>query len=192
MAEFEKLINIDLKLQNNKEEITKIKDYNSYLFESLYTIQQYYGLFKFIDIIFVIIEFIQLMAFPMDKIFNNTWDDNWVKTIGNFFFFFQLIYLWSRTSFFIVTYILICIYIMILILFFLHITVKSIASKPKSKIVIKGIVLMLQLLAIIQIPFLRTLFSVFSCDNDALEISKEIECKSVIHIVLIIILLYLK
>ena len=187
MAEFEKLINIDLKLQNNKEEIAITKDFKSYLFESLYTIQEYYGIYKFIDIIFVIIEFIQLMAFPMDTVFNKTWGDNWVKTIGNFFRFFQLIYLWKATTFFIITYILICIYIIVLISFFLHITVKSISAKPKSNIVIKGIVLMLQLLAIIQIPFLRTLFSVFSCDNDALEISKEIECKSVIHIVLIII-----
>ena len=94
MAEFEKLINIDLKLQNNKEEIAITKDFKSYLFESLYTIQEYYGIYKFIDIIFVIIEFIQLMAFPMDKVFNKTWGDNWVKTIGNFFRFFQLI--WTK------------------------------------------------------------------------------------------------
>ena len=90
MAEFEKLINIDLKLQNNKEEIAITKDFKSYLFESLYTIQEYYGIYKFIDIIFVIIEFIQLMAFPMDTVFNKTWGDNWVKTIGNFFRFFSI------------------------------------------------------------------------------------------------------
>ena len=47
MAEFEKLINIDLKLQNNKEEIAITKDFKSYLFESLYTIQEYYGIYKF-------------------------------------------------------------------------------------------------------------------------------------------------
>ena len=112
MAEFEKLISIDLQYQHLKEDITTVKkDFKSYLFEALYLIQQYYGLNKFIDIIFTIIEFIQLMAFPMDKVFNKTWDDTWVKTVGNFFRFFQLTCLWNRTSFYIISYIISCIYI---------------------------------------------------------------------------------
>ena len=90
MAEFEKLINIDLHLQHLIEDITTVKkDFKSYLFKALYLIQQYYGLNKFIDIIFTIIEFIQLMAFPLDKVFNKTWGDTWVKTVGNFFDFFN-------------------------------------------------------------------------------------------------------
>ena len=113
MVEFEKLIDIDLQILHHKEEIVQTNSFKLYLFESLYSIQQYYGLYKFIDIIFTIIEFIQLMAFPMDKVFNNSWGDYWVKTIGNFFRFFQLIYLWNGTTFFIATYILICIYSML-------------------------------------------------------------------------------
>ena len=188
MVEIEKLINIDLHIQNNnEEELTITKDLKSLLFKALYEIQQYYGLYKFIDIIFSIFEFIQLMAFPMDKVFNKSWGNNWVNTIGNFFNYFQLIHLWNGTTFFIITYIITCIYIIILISFFCHIIIKSISSKKKSKIIIKGLALMLQLLSVISIPFLRTLFSIFTCENESLKISKEIECKGVIHYILIII-----
>ena len=159
MAEFEKLIDIDLQIQHLKEEIIQTQSFKLYLFEALYSIQEFYGLYKFIDIIFVIIEFIQLMAFPMDKVFNKTWGDNWVKTIGNFFRFFQLIYLWNGTSFFIITYILICIYIIILLSLFFHIMIKY--TLVKSKILLEGIAMMLQLLIILNIPFLRTLASVY-------------------------------
>ena len=47
MAEFEKLINIDLKIQNQKEYISMVDGFKLYLFEALYAIQQFYGLHKF-------------------------------------------------------------------------------------------------------------------------------------------------
>ena len=186
MTEYEKLINIELKLQHQKEEIIQTKSFKLYLFETLYSIQQYYGKYKFMDILFVIVEFIQLMAFPMDKAFNKTWsDNNWVKAIVNFFRFFQLFYLWFGSNFFIISYILICIYIIILLSLFVHIMIKN--ALVKYKILIEGIAIMIQLLIILNIPFMRILSSVFSCENDTLEMTKEIKCKSVIHIVLIII-----
>ena len=187
MAEFEKLIELDLQIRHHNEKIVFNEGFKLYLFESLYSIQQYYGLYNFLDLIFTIFEFIQLMTFPMDKVFNKSWGDNWVNIIGNFFNYFQLIHLWNGTTFFIITYIITCIYIIILISFFCHIIIKSISSKKKSKIIIKGLALMLQLLSVISIPFLRTLFSIFTCENESLKISKEIECKGVIHYILIII-----
>ena len=84
MAEFEKLINIDLKIQNQKEYISMVDGFKLYLFEALYSIQQFYGLHKFWDTLFIIFEFIQMMAFPMNKIFDESWGETWVKTIGNF------------------------------------------------------------------------------------------------------------
>ena len=185
MADFEKLIYINLQTQLDKEETTITKGFKLHLFETLYSIQQYYGLHKFIDIIFIIIEFIQLMAFPMDKVFNKSWGDTWVNTIGNFFRYFQLAYIWNGTSFFIFAYILICIYIILLLSLFFYILLKY--KYIKSKIKIKGIAMMFQLLVILNIPFLRVLTSVFSCENDVVEISQEIKCKSTIHIILILI-----
>ena len=52
MAEFEKLIELDLQIRHHKEKIVFNEGFKLYLFESLYSIQQYYGLYKFIDIIF--------------------------------------------------------------------------------------------------------------------------------------------
>ena len=185
MADFEKLIDIVLQTQYHKEEKSINEGFKLYLFEALYSIQQFYGLYKFLDIIFIIIEFIQLMAFPMDKAFDKSWGDTWVNTIGNFFRYFQLMHLWHGTSFSIIAYILTIIYIIILLSLFLNILIKY--NTVKSNVIIIGITIMLQLLIILNVPFLRTLFSVFSCENDVVVLYQEIKCKSVTHIILIII-----
>ena len=92
MADFENLINIDIEVAHQNEDLTEVKGIKYRLFEALYAIQQYHGRYKFWDILFTIIEFIQLMAFPMDKSFDESWGKTWVKTIGNFFRYFQLLY----------------------------------------------------------------------------------------------------
>ena len=46
---------------------------------------------------------------------------------------------------------------------------------------------MFQLISLLNIPILKTLFSITLCKNDFLEVSNEIKCKSGIHIILIII-----
>ena len=185
MAEFEKLIDVDLQIQHLKEETILTKGFKLYFFEALYSIQQYYELYKFLDITFIIIEFIQLIAFPLDKAFNINQSDLWNKSIGNIFRFFQIIYLWNNSSFFMATYILICIYIIILLSLFLHILIHN--KLIKSNVIIIVISIMIQLLILLNIPFLRALFSVFSCQNDSVETYQEIKCKSIIHIILIII-----
>ena len=185
MADFERLIDVELKIQHLKEEEVSTNGFKLYLFEALYSIQQYFGIYKFLDLTFIIIEFIQLIAFPMDKTFNINQSNLWAKTIGNFFRYFQLTYLWNNSSFFIIAYILICIYIIILLSLFLHILIKN--KLIKSNAIMIVIAIMIQLLIILNIPFLRTLFAVFSCHNNSVEIYQEIKCKSIIHIILIII-----
>ena len=92
MNEENKLINIDLQIQQNKDNIDIAQGFKLYLFEALYLVQQYHGNYKFIEIILTIFEFLQLMAFPFDKVFNETWGVHWIKTIGNYFRFTQLPY----------------------------------------------------------------------------------------------------
>ena len=185
MNEEDKLINVNLQIEQNKEDITIVQGFKLYLFEALYLIQQFHNRYKFIDILLTIFEFIQLMAFPMDKTFNETWGVHWVKTIGNYFRFTQLIYLWQRCTFILIAYILTCIYIIIFISVFIHVVIKS--TKFISANIIKILVLIIQLQKILNIPFLRILFSVFSCKNDNLEIYSEIKCKSGVHYFLIIL-----
>ena len=187
MAEFEKIIDIDIHIGNQKpeENLPKKKSFKLHLFEALYIIQQLYGFNKFLDIIFTIIEFKQLISFPMDKIFDSSWGNSRAKIILNYFRFFQFIDLFKGTSFLISTYILVCIYIIIFFSLFIYIIIKS--NSSKSNFAVKIIVLMLQLEAILNIPFLQTLFSVFPCNNDTIESYKAIKCKNVIHIILIFI-----
>ena len=83
MAEFEKIIDIDIHIGNQKpeENLPKKKSFKLHLFEALYIIQQLYGFNKFLDIIFTIIEFKQLISFPMDKIFDSSWGNSRAKII---------------------------------------------------------------------------------------------------------------
>ena len=185
MLNEDKLININLKIEQNKDELTIVKGFKLYLFEALYLIQQYHGLHKFWDILFTIFEFIQLMAFPMDKVFDKSWGNHWVKTFGSFFRYSNLFFLWKGTSFFIITYIITCIYIILFISLSLYALIKS--TKFVSKPMIKAIVLMLEINIILNIPLLRTLFSIFSCEKNVLESSPEIKCQSGIHIFLVVL-----
>ena len=185
MNEGDKLINLNLQIEQNKEDINFEKGYKLYLLEALYSIQQVYGRYPFWDILFTIIEFIQIMAFPMDKIFDESWGNYWVKTIGNFFRYFQIFFLWEGTSFFIITYIIICIFIIIFLALFFYVIIKSITFTSEK--MIKMVALILQLQNILTIPLLKTLFSIFSCENGVIESSPEIKCESGVHIFLIVI-----
>ena len=185
MTDFEKLIYINLQIENNKEDLNPVRGFKLYLFEALYSIQQFHGRYQFWDILFTIFEFVQLMAFPMDKIFDESWGNHWVKTLGNSFRYSQLIFLWKGTSFFIITYVFVCICIIILISLFFYVLIKS--TSFASVHIIKFLVLMFQMQTVLNIPFLRTLFSTIFCENDFLEVSPEIKCQSGIHIFLIVL-----
>ena len=185
MAEFEKLIYIDLKVQNQKEYLSIVNGFKLYLFEALYAIQQFYGLHNFFDTLFIIFEFIQMMAFPMNKIFDESWGNTWVNTIGNFFRFFQLVDFFQDNFYFIIVYIITYVYLIVFLIFFFYVVINSL--KYKSIIALKFLSFMLQIKIILNIPFLRTLFTIFSCNNDKLETFTEIECESPTHIALIAI-----
>ena len=185
MAEFEKLINIDLKIQNQKEYISMVDGFKLYLFEALYAIQQFYGLHKFWDTLFIIFEFVQMMAFPMNKIFDESWGETWVKTVANFFRYFQLIDFFQDNSYFTIVYIITYVYLIIFLIIFFYVVINSL--KFKSIVAIKALSFLLQIKIILNIPILRALFTIFSCNNDKLEIFTEITCESPTHIILIVI-----
>ena len=180
----EKLININLQIEHYEEELNSFKGFKLLIFQALYLIEQF-KLNNFLDIIFTIIEFIQLIGFPMDKIFEDSWGNYWIDIIGNFFRFSQLSYLWKGTNFFMATYIFTFIYIIIFLFLFIIILIKP-SSFISGKIA-KIIALMLQFQIILNIPILKILFYIFSCEKDYLEVSSEIKCKSSIHIFLMFI-----
>ena len=51
MTDYEKLININLQIEHNKNDLNPVKGFKLYLFEALYLIQQYHGRYKFLDIL---------------------------------------------------------------------------------------------------------------------------------------------
>ena len=188
MKEEEKLLKINLTNQQEKENVNKITGYKLYFFRALFSIEKYQGKNTFCDILFTIIEFVQLISFPMDTIYSKGWGSFWFGTVGNFFRFFQLYFLWKgNTGFYIISYIITCIYILILFIFFGHILRNSKQFAITAKFIIVCITLLLQFENFLNIPFLRTLFGIFTCKNDKVEVAPDIKCHSITHIFLHII-----
>ena len=184
MEEVDKLINLNLQIEQNKEDLYFEKGLKLHIFEALYLIQHFHGRYKFWDILFTVIEFFQLVTFPMDKVFDESWGNYWVETIGNFFRYFQIVYLWQGTAFFLVTYILICIFIIAFLSLISYTVIKSTSFVPEK--VIKLIAIIIQIQSILNIPILKTFFAIFSCKNGVIETLPEIKCKTGIHIFLVI------
>ena len=188
MKEEEKLLKINLSNEQEKENVNKIAGYRLYFFRALFSIEKYQGKNKFCDILFTIIEFVQLIAFPMDTIFMKGWGSFWFGTVGNFFRFFQFYFLWKgNTAFYIISYIITCIFIIILLVFSIHVLMNSKQFAITAKFIIVCMTLQLQFEGVLNIPFLRTLFGIFTCNNDKLEVAPDIKCHGITHIFLHII-----
>ena len=188
IKEEEKLMKLDLQKENKKVEANQINGIKLYFFKMIYVLLQNQTDNYFRDVIFIIAQFIQLMSFPLEKTFSSGWKIFWYGTIGHFFRYFQLIYLWyGNPQFYIISYIISSVYILIfiiLVIYTLHLLSNYIL---KSKAVIGILLTIYEFECIVNIPFLKILFSVFDFRNDKLEISPNITCKSNLHIGLIII-----
>ena len=188
MKEEQRLLDLDLQKEQEKQSLSQPEGIKLYLFRALYSLLQNHGLNHFCDILFTIFSFVQLMAFPMDTIFSSGWKTYWYGTVGSFFRYFQLISLWEgNTQFYIITYIIACLYILILLISFVHILYGATTLPIKSKFSNKLIASLLEFEIVLNIPFLRTLIAVFTCENDNLKIAPDFKCKSGIHISLIIL-----
>ena len=188
MKEEEKLMKLDLQKENKKIEANQINGIKLYFFKMIYVLLQNQTDSYFRDVLFIISQFIQLMSFPLDTAFSSGWKNFLYGTVGHFFRYFQLIYLWyGNSQFYIISYIIAAIYILIfviLVIYTLHLLSNYIL---KSKTVIGILLTIYEFESIVNIPFLKILFSVFNFENDKLEIAPIIQCKSGIHIGMIII-----
>ena len=188
MKEEAKLMKLDLQKENKKIEANQINGIKLYFFKMIYVLLQNQTDNYFRDVLFIISQFIQLMSFPLDKTFSSGWKNFWYGTVGNFFRYFQLIYLWyGNSQFYIISYIIAIIYILIfiiLVIYTLHLLSNYIL---KSKTVIGILLTIYEFECILNIPFLKILFSVFNFQNEVLEIAPSIVCKGGIHIGMIII-----
>ena len=188
MKEEEKLMKLDLQKENKKIEANQIDGIKLSFFKMIYVLLQNQTDNYFRDVIFIISQFIQLISFPLDTAFSSGWKTFWYGTIGHFFRYFQLIYLWyGNSQFYIISYILTVIYILIfivLVIYTLHLLSNYIL---KSHSIIGILLTIYEFECIVNIPFLKILFAVFSLSNESLEVAPLIKIKSLIHIFMIII-----
>ena len=188
MKEEEKLMKLDLQKENKKIEANQINGIKLYFFKMIYVLLQNQIDNYFRDVLFIICQFIQLMSFPLDTAFSSGWKSFWYGTIGHFFRYFQLIYLWyGNSQFYIISYFLATFYILIfliLVAYTLHLLSNYIL---RSKTIIGILLTIYEFECILNIPFLKILFSVFSFDNEKLDVAPIIPCKGSLHIGMIII-----
>ena len=191
MKEEEKLMKLDLQKENKKIEMTQINGIKLSFFKMIYVLLQNQDDNIFRDVIFIIAQFVQLIAFPLGSAFDNSWKTFWYGTFGNFFKYFQIIHLFERennnSTFYIIAYIVTCLYILmfiILVIYSLNLLSNYIL---KSHSVIGILLTIYEFECIVNIPFLKILFAVFKLSGESLDIAPAIKVKSFIHILMFII-----
>ena len=160
-----KLMNLDLQKENKKIEKKEVLGLKLYFFRLIYVLLQNQKDNYLRDLMFIIIQFIQLIAFPMDKIFTKGWKNYWYGSVGNFLRFFQLIYLWEDNGqFYIISYIIVCLYILlfvILVIYAVHLLSNYLL---RSKSIIGIILTLYEFESCLNIPFSKIIIGVFIFD----------------------------
>ena len=191
MKEEEKLMKLDLKKENKNINMNQINVIKLSFFKMIYVLLQNQDDNIFRDVIFIIAQFVQLIAFPLGKTFDDSWKTYWYGTVGHFFQYLQIIHIFERdksnSSFYIIAYIITCLYIiifLILVIYSLNLLSNYIL---KSHSVIGILLTIYEFESVVNIPFLKILFAVFTFSGDSLEIAPAIKIKSFIHILMFIV-----
>ena len=191
MKEEEKLMKLDLQKENKKIEMNQINGIKLSFFKMIYVLLQNQDDNIFRDVIFIIAQFVQLIAFPLGSAFDDSWKTFWYGTFGNFFKYFQIIHLFEKdknnSTFFIIAYIVTCLYILVFIILVAYSLNLLSNYILKSHSVIGILLTIYEFECIVNIPFLKILFAVFKLDGDSLDIAPAIKIKSFIHILMFII-----
>ena len=182
---------LDLQKENKKIEMNQINGIKLSFFKMIYVLLQNQDDNIFRDVIFIIAQFVQLIAFPLGKTFDDSWKTYWYGTVGHFFQYLQIIHIFERdksnSSFYIIAYIITCLYIiifLILVIYSLNLLSNYIL---KSHSVIGILLTIYEFESVVNIPFLKILFAVFTFSGDSLEIAPAIKIKSFIHILMLIL-----
>ena len=191
LKEEEKLMKLDLQKENKKIEMKQINGIKLSFFKMIYVLLQNQDDNILRDVVFIIAQFVQLIAFPLGSAFDDSWKTFWYGTFGHFFKYFQIVHIFERansnSTFYIIVYIITCIYILIfiiLVVYSLHLLSNYIL---KSHSIIGILLTIYEFESVVNIPFLKILFAVFKLSGDSLDIAPAIKIKSFIHVLMIII-----
>ena len=188
MKEEEKLMKLNLEDEKQKIKKIQITGIKLYFFNFVHFLLQNHMENYFLDYFFIICEFMQLMAFPMDSVFSSGWKNLWFQTVGNYFHYFQLLFIFNDYShFYTISFFFTFLYILVFIIFLCVSLFQLQKYSNISKIISKFIYILIQLNTILSLPFLKILINVFSCNNDNNLFNENIECRSTLHIIIIVI-----
>ena len=164
MKEEEKLMKLNLEKENQKSDSNEIKGIKLNFFKIVYLLLQKDWESDFRNILFLILEFLQLLGFSMDSIFTSGFNKMyWYGTISHFFRYCQLVPLWSGNSqFFIISYIITCLYILVFVILLMNIIIQITHYTFKSKGLLRVILILIEFETILNIPFLKTLLGTFT------------------------------
>jgi hypothetical protein len=192
MKEEKKLMNLELENETQKLEEKKLSFLKLFFFNLVHYLLDHQRVNYFLDYLFIIIQFIQLMAFPIDAIFSSGWNILWLGTIGHFFRYFQFIFIFvNYNHFYVVSFFMVLLYIFVFIILLLF-SVHRLSKYSKiPKVLLEFLYMFLQFNTVLYIPFLKILFNIFNCNNNSILYNEIIECGNKMHIAMIVISCFL-
>lgn len=139
MADDQNLTKLNIKITEEKQPIEKFfNNFKIAFFDLNYLLIKHQEENYLIHIIIIIIQFLEIIAFPFSPYFTNYWNNTYYIILSDFFQYFQLIHLWKgNTAFYIIAYIIISILTVAFITLLIYVMVKLAKFKLKVKWPIK-------------------------------------------------------
>ena len=114
MKEEKKLMKLELQNENQKLESIQLSGLKLYFFNFVYHLLETQMENILLDYLLIIIQFIQLISFPMDYAFSDGWKNSWFGTVGHFFHYCQTLFiLVDYSNFFLISFFFSVLYIII-------------------------------------------------------------------------------
>ena len=191
MKEEDKLMKLDLKRENQRLETIQLSGIKSFFFRFICILLKESTDNYFCDILFLILQFMQLMAFSMDTVFSEGWNGYWYGTVGHLFRYLQFVFLFENNSqFFIIFYIITILFIIIFLILVIY-CMQQIANNASIKFKTSGIISLIltfiEFNTVLSIPFLKILFGVYSCEGNKMKMTNQITCKNGVHLGMMVI-----
>ena len=188
MKEEKKLMKLELKNENQKLENIQISGLKLYFFNLVFQLLQINKENNFLEYFLVIVQFIQLIAFPMDFVFSFWRKNLWFGTVGHFFHYCQTLFiLIDYSNFYLISFFIAVLYIIV----FFILLILSIHNLKKYSYINKNILelisIIIQFNTILSIPFFKILFGIIICNEDNNIFKDNIKCHSKMHLIMIVI-----
>ena len=187
MKEEQKLMKLELQNENQKLESIQLSGLKLYFFNFVYHLLETQMENILLDYLLIIIQFIQLISFPMDYAFSDGWKNSWFGTVGHFFHYCQTLFiLVDYSNFFLISFFFSVLYIIVFFIL-LSLSIHNLAKHSLNKNILEITYILIQFNTILSIPFLKILFNIFVCNENNNLYNENIKCNSNLHLAMIVI-----